>query len=81
MTLLNATAFLFLLINRFHCGEYERAPKAKEKYLTLTCFFRDFSYSFQLPHFYTLKIILPQITFSGYIIPLKWSKKWPKTKS
>ena len=25
-----------------------------------------------------LKIILPKLTFWGDIIPLKWSKKWPK---
>lgn len=28
--------------------------------------------------FLTHKIILPKLTFWGDIIPLKWSKKWPK---
>ena len=43
--------------------------------LAFLCFFLPTKSTPFLP----LKIILPQLAFSGYIIPLKWSKKWPNT--
>ena len=41
--------------------------------------FYSFSYPYKTHHFCPLKIILPKLTFPAHIIPLKWSKKWPKT--
>ena len=43
--------------------------------------FCDFSYPCKAHYFYPLKIFLPQLTLLVHILPLKWSKKWPKTQN